>query len=109
MVVFAYFFIPQIFFYGIELAVRRDPQRARQFRRPMWTPVLNNLVVIGVGALFVLTAGLNLNTATISPGEVSSWASAPRWASSSRAWRCCRRCGGWGSAGGRGSTSVGQS
>src|SRR5256885_12914405 len=37
---------------------------------PMWTPVLNNLVVIGVGALFMLTAGLNLNTATISPAEV---------------------------------------
>ena len=70
MVVFAYFFIPQIFFYGMSSLAGAILNARGSFAAPMWTPVLNNLVVIGVGALFMLTAGLNLNTATISPAEV---------------------------------------
>jgi putative peptidoglycan lipid II flippase len=70
MVVFAYYFIPQIFFYGMTSLAGAILNARGHFASPMWTPVVNNIVVIGVGLLFMLTAGLNLNTSTISPGEV---------------------------------------
>jgi len=70
MVVFAYFFIPQIFFYGVSSLAGAILNARGHFAAPMWTPVVNNVVVIAVGLLFMVTAGLNLNTATISPGQV---------------------------------------
>jgi putative peptidoglycan lipid II flippase len=70
MVVFAYFFIPQIFFYGVSSLAGAILNVRGHFAAPMWTPVVNNVVVIAVGLLFMVTAGLNLNTATISPGQV---------------------------------------
>jgi murein biosynthesis integral membrane protein MurJ len=70
MVVFAYFFIPQIFFYGMSSLAGAILNARGHFASPMWTPVVNNVVVIAVGALFMVTAGLNLNTGTISSGEV---------------------------------------
>ena len=33
MVIFAYFFIPQIFFYGVSSMAGGDPERARALRR----------------------------------------------------------------------------
>jgi putative peptidoglycan lipid II flippase len=38
------------------------------FAAPMWTPILNNLVVITVGVLFIITAGLHRTPATV-PGS----------------------------------------
>jgi len=38
------------------------------FAAPMWTPILNNVVVIAVGVLFVATAGLHRTPATV-PGS----------------------------------------
>jgi len=70
MVVFAYFFIPQIFFYGVSSLAGAILNARGHFAAPMWTPVVNNVVVIAVGLLFMVTAGLNLSTATISPGQV---------------------------------------
>jgi len=70
MVVFAYFFIPQIFFYGVSSLAGAILNARGHFAAPMWTPVVNNVVVIAVGLLFMITAGLNLSTATISPGQV---------------------------------------
>ncbi len=70
MVVFAYFFIPQIFFYGVTSLAGAILNARGHFAAPMWTPVINNVVVIAVGLLFMVTAGLNLNTATISPAQV---------------------------------------
>ena len=70
MVVFAYFFIPQIFFYGVSSLAGAILNARGHFAAPMWTPVVNNMVVIAVGLLFMVTAGLNLSTATISSGQV---------------------------------------
>jgi putative peptidoglycan lipid II flippase len=53
MVLWAYFFIPQIFFYGMSALIGAILNTRGRFAAPMWTPVLNNLVVIVVGGLYV--------------------------------------------------------
>ena len=54
MVVWAYFFIPQIFFYGMSSLIGAILNTRGRFAAPMWTPVINNLVVIVVGGLYVV-------------------------------------------------------
>ena len=46
MVIFAYFFIPQIFFYGVSSLAGGILNARGHFAAPMWTPVINNVVVI---------------------------------------------------------------
>jgi putative peptidoglycan lipid II flippase len=70
MVVFAYFFIPQIFFYGVSSLAGAILNARGHFAAPMWTPVVNNVVVITVGLLFMATAGLDLGTKSVSAGQV---------------------------------------
>jgi len=70
MVIFAFFFIPQIFFYGVSSLAGAVLNARGSFAAPMWTPVINNLVVIGVMAAFVAIAGFGVRPATITPGEV---------------------------------------
>jgi len=69
-VIFAYFFIPQIFFYGVSSLAGAILNARGSFAAPMWTPVINNLVVILVGVAFMVTAGLNRTPANISATEV---------------------------------------
>ena len=57
MVVWARFFIPQIFFYGMSSLIGAILNTRGRFAAPMWTPVINNLVVIVVGGLYVVTVG----------------------------------------------------
>ena len=52
MVIFAYFFIPQIFFYGMDSLLGAILNVRGRFGANMWTPVINNVVVILVGVLF---------------------------------------------------------
>ena len=52
MVLFAYFFIPQIFFYGMDSLLGAILNTRGRFGANMWTPVINNVVVIIVGGLF---------------------------------------------------------
>src|SRR5690348_16905096 len=59
MVVWAYLFIPQIFFYGMSSLIGAILNTRGRFAAPMWTPVINNLVVIVVGGFYVWTVGLN--------------------------------------------------
>jgi putative peptidoglycan lipid II flippase len=66
MVVWAYFFIPQIFFYGMSSLIGAVLNTRGRFAAPMWTPVINNLVVIAVGAFFIVTVGRNKNPQDIS-------------------------------------------
>jgi putative peptidoglycan lipid II flippase len=54
MVVWAYFFIPQIFFYGMGSLIGAVLNTRGRFAAPMWTPVINNLVVIVVLGLYVV-------------------------------------------------------
>ena len=70
MVIFAYFFIPQIFFYGMDSLLGAILNTRGRFGANMWTPVINNVVVIIVGGLFILTEGLNRTPQTISTGGV---------------------------------------
>jgi putative peptidoglycan lipid II flippase len=70
MVVWAYFFIPQIFFYGMSSLIGAILNTRGRFAAPMWTPVINNLVVIVVGGLYVVTVGLNKDPQNISAAGV---------------------------------------
>jgi putative peptidoglycan lipid II flippase len=65
-VIFAFFFIPQIFFYGVTSLAGGVLNARGHFAAPMWTPVLNNLVVIAVLLLFVATGGVGTGSALTS-------------------------------------------
>jgi putative peptidoglycan lipid II flippase len=65
MVVWAYFFIPQIFFYGMSSLIGAVLNTRGRFAAPMWTPVINNVIVIVVGGLYVVTIGLHKTPETI--------------------------------------------
>jgi putative peptidoglycan lipid II flippase len=66
MVIFAYFFIPQIFFYGMDSLLGAILNVRGRFGPNMWTPVINNVVVILVGVLYIVTVGLNKTADDIS-------------------------------------------
>ena len=59
MVILAYFFIPQIFFYGVSSLAGAILNARGSFAAPMWTPVINNIVVIVIAAVHV--RGLHLD------------------------------------------------
>jgi putative peptidoglycan lipid II flippase len=70
MVLFAYFFIPQIFFYGVSSLAGGILNARGHFAAPTWTPVINNIVVIGVLLLFIATGGIGTDPSTISASQV---------------------------------------
>jgi len=69
-VIFAFFFIPQIFFYGVSSMAGGVLNSRGSFAAPMWTPVLNNLVVILVLLLFMATGGIGTNPSDISTAQI---------------------------------------
>jgi len=68
--IFAYFFIPQIFFYGVSSLAGAILNARGSFAAPMWTPVINNIVVIVVGVAFMAVAGLNRTPQDISAAQI---------------------------------------
>jgi putative peptidoglycan lipid II flippase len=68
MVLFAYFFIPQIFFYGMDSLLGAILNTRGRFGANMWTPVINNVVVIIITALFILIEGVKRPPQDISSG-----------------------------------------
>ncbi len=56
-VVFARFFLPQVLFYGAGAVMGAYLNTRGRFGPPMWAPVLNNVVVIGTGLVFLLLPG----------------------------------------------------
>ncbi len=70
MVTLARFFIPQVFFYGISALAGAILNARGRFAAPMWTPVVNNIVVIFVVMIYMITAGRGVTVANITPGEV---------------------------------------
>src|SRR5215469_11611184 len=70
LVIFAYFFIPQIFFYGVSSLAGAILNARGHFAAPMWTPVVNNVVVTAVALAFMAVAGRNPTPASISGAEV---------------------------------------
>ncbi|MDR0343147.1 MAG: murein biosynthesis integral membrane protein MurJ, partial [Nocardiopsaceae bacterium] len=70
MVIFAYFFIPQIFFYGVSSLAGGVLNARGHFAAPMWTPVVNNVVVIGVLLMFIVIGGGGASVTSISASQV---------------------------------------
>jgi putative peptidoglycan lipid II flippase len=66
-VLFARFFLPQIFFYGVGAFAGAILNARGRFGAPMWAPVLNNVVVIAIGIVFLL-----ISTGKVDPGSVTS-------------------------------------
>jgi putative peptidoglycan lipid II flippase len=74
LIIFSYFFIPQIFFYGVSSLAGAVLNARGHFAAPMWTPVINNIVVIFVTVTFMILAGVfsggHPTATTITPLEV---------------------------------------
>src|SRR5580692_4463385 len=70
MVIFAWFFIPQIFFYGVCSLAGAILNSRGSFAAPMWAPVVNNIVVSAVLLGFVAVAGFGVRPETITPAEI---------------------------------------
>ncbi|MFI6076653.1 murein biosynthesis integral membrane protein MurJ [Actinoplanes sp. NPDC051343] len=70
-VTFLLFFLPQIFFYGFAAVASASLNSRNRFGAPMWTPVLNNIVVIVVLVAFMATTHGHLDDTTISSGKVT--------------------------------------
>jgi putative peptidoglycan lipid II flippase len=69
-VIFTYFFLPQIFFYGVSSLAGAILNARGSFASPMWTPVVNNVVVSLVGVALIVVAGTGRTPETITVGEV---------------------------------------
>jgi len=59
--ILAFFFIPQIFFYGVSSLIGAILNSRGSFAAPMWTPIVNNVVVIGILGLYVAVDGQSRN------------------------------------------------
>jgi putative peptidoglycan lipid II flippase len=67
----ARYLLPQIFFLGIFTMLGQVLNARGRFGPMMWTPVLNNAVVIVTGLLFiVITRGQPVTAETVTPGEL---------------------------------------
>jgi putative peptidoglycan lipid II flippase len=70
--VLGYILLPEIFFYGMAALFAAVLNTRGHFAAPMWTPILNNLVVIATAAVFMLlpTAGGRLTAGSLSTAQV---------------------------------------
>jgi murein biosynthesis integral membrane protein MurJ len=66
MVLWAYIFIPQIFFYGMSSLIGAILNTRGRFAAPMWTPVVNNVVVIVIVGLYVVVVHTGKTPSNIS-------------------------------------------
>lgn len=67
--VFSYLLLPEIFFYGMAALFAAILNTRGHFAAPMWTPILNNIVVIATGAVFI---GLRVGSGTPLPSTIST-------------------------------------
>ncbi|WP_117214529.1 murein biosynthesis integral membrane protein MurJ [Allorhizocola rhizosphaerae] len=63
----SYLMLPTIFFYGLSGIVGAILNSRGSFAAPMWTPILNNLVVIALGVYYMVELG----TEEIAPEDVT--------------------------------------
>jgi putative peptidoglycan lipid II flippase len=70
--VFSYLLLPEIFFYGMAALFAAILNTRNHFAAPMWTPILNNIVVILTAGVFMLlpSAARPLQPSTISTLQV---------------------------------------
>jgi putative peptidoglycan lipid II flippase len=69
MVIWAYWFMPQIFFYGMSSLIGAVLNTRGSFAAPMWTPVINNIVVIAFGTIYI-SSSLDASQHNIGPAGV---------------------------------------
>ncbi len=75
-IIFAYYLLPQIFFYGLYNLLSQVLNVRGRFGPMMWTPVMNNIVVMAVAGAFLLlypdwnSDAANL-TATVTPTQIA--------------------------------------
>jgi murein biosynthesis integral membrane protein MurJ len=69
-VIFSYFFLPQIFFYGVSSLAGAILNARGSFAAPMWTPIVNNVVVVAAAIAFIVMAGLNRGPAGLPAADV---------------------------------------
>jgi putative peptidoglycan lipid II flippase len=67
-VLFARFFLPQVLFYGAGAVLGAILNTRGRFAAPMWAPVLNNVVVITTGLLFLWLTTSDGTAAGLSTG-----------------------------------------
>jgi len=67
MVLLAHFSMPQIFFFGMDSLLGAILNTRGRFGANMWTPVINNVVVITVVGIYIGTVGLHKTPLTVSP------------------------------------------
>jgi putative peptidoglycan lipid II flippase len=67
-VIWAFVFMPQIFFYGMNSLIGAVLNTRNSFAAPMWTPTVNNLVVIFFGIVYALHG--NTSATAISSGGI---------------------------------------
>jgi putative peptidoglycan lipid II flippase len=71
-IVFARFFLPQVLFYGAGAVLGAILNTRGRYAPPMWAPVLNNLVVIATGLVFLLVRGrAELTPETLTSGQIA--------------------------------------
>ncbi len=71
--IFMYFCLPQIFFYGLFAILGQIANSRDSFAPMMWAPILNNLVVISIFSFFLLRYQ-GLDATTISDSQVRALA-----------------------------------
>ncbi|HVM28819.1 MAG TPA: murein biosynthesis integral membrane protein MurJ [Mycobacteriales bacterium] len=67
-ILFARFFLPQVLFYGAGAVMGAILNTRGRFGPPMWAPVLNNVVMITTGLLFLLLATTDGTAAGLTTG-----------------------------------------
>jgi putative peptidoglycan lipid II flippase len=68
---FVLFFMPQIFFFGFSAVAGASLNARSRFAATVWTPVLNNVVVIAACLVFLSVTTGPVSSATISNGEIT--------------------------------------
>lgn len=64
--------LPMLFFTGMSALVSAVLNTRGHFAAPMWTPILNNLIVIGVGGAYLLLYGATkLDPDQMTPGRIA--------------------------------------
>ncbi|MBT8224788.1 MAG: murein biosynthesis integral membrane protein MurJ [Dactylosporangium sp.] len=66
----AYLLLPEIFFYGMAALIAALLNARGHFAAPMWTPILNNIVVIMTAGLFALLHTGTIEAASITNAEI---------------------------------------
>lgn len=70
--VFGYLLLPEIFFYGIAALLAAILNTRGHFAAPMWTPILNNVVVIATAGTFIAlwTGSTGLGPDEVTMGQI---------------------------------------